>query len=320
MISVRDLHKSYAAFHAVRGITFDAPKGQVVGLLGPNGAGKTTTIRIITGYLPADRGSVSVLGADTLEDSARARSQIGYLPESSPLYPEMRTIDYLRFRARLFKVPSSRVRAAVEQAIDRCWLAEVRRKRIGHLSKGYKQRVGLAAAILHDPAVIILDEPTNGLDPSQIVEMRRLIRELGRDRTLLVSSHILSEVEKTCDRVVVIARGRVRADGPPGDLLRQASRNAPCRIEFLPPDDNARQAILAALGALPNVREVTLDTPSTSDEPLRTRCLLVPVDDADPREDAAALITRAGGRLREITRETATLEKVFMRAIEGDDA
>ncbi len=318
MISVRDVHKSYARVHAVRGVSFDAPKGQVVGLLGPNGAGKTTTIRIITGYLPADRGAVTVEGADTLENSADARRRIGYLPESAPHYPEMRTNDYLRFRAKLFGVPRNERRAAINRAIDRCWLGEVRKRRVGQLSKGYKQRVGLAAAILHNPSVIILDEPTNGLDPTQIVEMRRLIRELGQERTVLVSSHILSEVERTCDRVVVIARGRVRADGAPADLLRQATRGSPCSVEFRSPNERSRDAAISLLRG--HCKDVRIEPATPGADPLITRCLVTPRDDEDLREPIARAIVASGGTLRELSVQAATLERVFMQAIEGDDA
>lgn len=218
MLAVRGVTKSFGTVPAVRGVSFDIAPGQVVGLLGPNGAGKTTTIRMITGMFPPDSGTITVDGADTIESSIQARRAIGYLPESAPAYAEMSVESLIDFRATLFGLPRRARRQRVEKVIERCWLADVRKRRVGHLSKGFRQRVGLAAAIVHEPKVLILDEPSNGLDPTQIAEMRRLIRELGRDRAVLVSSHILPEVEKTCDRAIIVIRGVVRADGTPESL------------------------------------------------------------------------------------------------------
>ncbi len=209
-----------------------SPRGRSFGLLGPNGAGKTTTLRMITGYLPPSAGAVSVCGHDSVTDSMNARRSLGYLPEAAPLYPEMRVRDYLVYRAKLFGMPRGGRAAAIGRVIDKCWLGEVSQRRIGQLSKGYKQRVGLAGAMIHDPPVLVLDEPTSGLDPAQIRETRSLIRDLSHKRTVIVSSHILPEVEKTCDRVVIIARGRLRADGAPADLLAGQRDRAPCLIEI----------------------------------------------------------------------------------------
>jgi ABC-2 type transport system ATP-binding protein len=231
MLCVRGVTKSFGSFRAVGGVggagggvgvgvSFEIAKGQIVGLLGPNGAGKTTTIRMITGMFPPDTGTITVNGSDTIDASIAARQAIGYLPESAPAYAEMAVEDLIDFRATLHGLPRRTRKAQVDRAIERCWLSDVRRRRVGHLSKGYRQRVGLAAAIVHDPKVLILDEPSNGLDPTQIAEMRRLIRELGQDRVVLVSSHILPEVEKTCDRVIIMIRGQVAADGTTASLTR----------------------------------------------------------------------------------------------------
>lgn len=314
MINVREIHKSFGRIHAVRGVSFDIPSGQVAGLLGPNGAGKSTTIRIATGYLPADRGNVSVDGQDTLENSLQARRRIGYLPESAPLYPEMRTEEYLRFRARVFGIARNARSKAIGRAIERCWLSEVRRRRVGTLSKGYRQRVGLAAALLHDPPAVILDEPSNGLDPTQILEMRKLIRDLGREKAVLVSSHILSEVERTCDRVIVIARGKVRTDGTPEGLIAKAGGRVADLIEFRAPDADTRAAILEAMRSAiePATGAVEYGDSST--------VFRVEGGDDSLRGKLAAIVVRERGELVEVRRSLPTLERIFLDAIEREDA
>jgi ABC-2 type transport system ATP-binding protein len=249
MIEVLDVRKRFGPVQAVRGVSFAVARGEALALLGPNGAGKTTTIRMITGALPPTSGAVRVDGLDSVHDSIAVRRRLGYMPESTPLYTEMRTADYLAYRARLFSIPRSARRAAIDRSIDRCRLADVRTRRIGALSKGYRQRVGLAAALLHDPPAVVLDEPTSGLDPSQIVEVRALIRELARDKAVILSSHILPEVEKTCDRVVVVAQGLVRASGAVADLLRSSA----CIVEIVGADAPSARAALAALPGVATV-------------------------------------------------------------------
>ena len=223
MIVVENLVKNYGNYPAVRGVSFEVPKGRVVGFLGPNGAGKSTTMRILAGFLTASGGRASVAGYDVFSDPIRARRQIGYMPENCPLYPEMRVIEYLRFRAGLKGLGWSTRRKRIDFVLERCWLKDVRRQLVGTLSKGYRQRVGLADALLADPPVLILDEPTAGLDPTQIRETRKLIRELGREHTMLLSTHILSEVEMTCDSAVIICQGRVEEDGTL-DAIRKKHR------------------------------------------------------------------------------------------------
>jgi ABC-2 type transport system ATP-binding protein len=230
MLSVRRVSKSFGSVAAVAEVSFEIGIGAVVGLLGPNGAGKTTTIRMITGMLAPDAGTIAVDGHDTIGASAAARRAIGYLPESAPAYPEMAVEDLIDFRASLYGMRRGVRRAAVARVLERCALVEVRRRRVGHLSKGYRQRVGLAAAMVHDPKVLVLDEPANGLDPTQIAEMRTLIRELADRRVVLVSSHILPEVEKTCPRVIVMIRGRVRADGLSASLVDKRGSGGGVRI------------------------------------------------------------------------------------------
>lgn len=213
MIVVDNLTKYYGEYPAVRGVSFEVPKGRVVGFLGPNGAGKSTTMRVLAGYLTATSGRASIAGFDVFSDPIRARRQIGYMPENCPLYPEMRVVEYLRFRAGLKGLGRFSRGRRIDYVLEKCWLKDVRRQLIGTLSKGYRQRVGLADALLADPPVLILDEPTAGLDPTQIRETRKLIRELGREHTMLLSTHILSEVEMACDTVIVIYQGRVVEHG-----------------------------------------------------------------------------------------------------------
>jgi ABC-2 type transport system ATP-binding protein len=213
MIRVENLVKYYGEYQAVRGVSFEVPKGRVVGFLGPNGAGKSTTMRILAGFLTASSGRASIAGKDVFSDPIAARRNIGYMPESCPLYPEMRVIEYLKFRGGLKGLGWGARRKRIDYVLDRCWLKDVRTQLVGTLSKGYRQRVGLADALLADPPVLILDEPTAGLDPTQIRETRKLIRELGREHTMLLSTHILTEVEMTCDSAVIIYQGGVVEDG-----------------------------------------------------------------------------------------------------------
>jgi ABC-2 type transport system ATP-binding protein len=213
MIAVEHLTKYYGEYQAVRGITFQVPKGNVVGFLGPNGAGKSTTMRILAGYLTATSGRAAIDGHDVFTDPIEARRRIGYMPESCPIYPDMRVEEYLRFRAGLKGLERSQRRRRIDYVIRRCWLSDVRRQLVGTLSKGFRQRVGLADALVADPPVLILDEPTAGLDPTQIRETRKLIRELGSEHTMLLSTHILSEVEMACDTVIIIDQGIVKEQG-----------------------------------------------------------------------------------------------------------
>jgi ABC-2 type transport system ATP-binding protein len=221
VIHVSRLTKFYGDYAAVRDVSFDVPRGQVVGFLGPNGAGKTTTLRILAGYLTATSGRAVIDGFDVFWRPVEVRRRIGYMPENCPLYPEMRVVEYLTFRAGVKGLHGRAARRRVEEVIRRCWLDDVRRQLIGTLSRGYRQRVGLADVLVHNPPVLILDEPTAGLDPGQIRETRQLIRELGREHTVLLSTHILSEVEVTCDQAIIINRGRVAAAGPLDELRAQ---------------------------------------------------------------------------------------------------
>src|ERR1700730_15344030 len=249
MIEAHDLSRRYGDFTAVDGVSFAAADHEILGMLGPNGAGKTTTIRMITGFLPPTAGRVTVAGRDLFESPTEVRRHLGYLPENVALYPEMRVEEYLLYRARLEGLAGGDLRTAVGEAVERCMLEEVGHQIIGTISKGFRQRVGLATAILHRPGVLVLDEPTVGLDPQQIISIRELIRELGRERTLLLSTHILPEVELLCDRVLIIDRGRIVAEGEPESLRDRLRGNPRLRVGFKgdPPD------AAVVLGGLPGV-------------------------------------------------------------------
>ena len=220
MIEVANLTKRYGELAAVRDASFTAPSGQILGFLGPNGAGKTTTMRIITGFLPATSGTVRVEGFDVFTQSSEVRRRIGYLPESPPLYNDMTAAGFLRFVARLKGMARGDLAGALDRVLETCGLTDVRDRLLGHLSKGFRQRVGLAQALIHDPPVLILDEPTIGLDPKQIIEIRRLIRTLGGKRTVVLSTHILPEVSQVCDKVVIINDGRIVVEDQLANLTR----------------------------------------------------------------------------------------------------
>jgi ABC-2 type transport system ATP-binding protein len=223
MIEVTNLSKRYGELTAVQDVSFTATPGEILGFLGPNGAGKTTTLRIVTGFLPATSGTVRVCGYDVFEQSAEVRRRIGYLPESPPLYNDMTVVPYLRFAGRIHGLGRGDLGAAIDRVVETCGLSAVTSRLLGHLSKGYRQRVGLAQALLHEPEVLILDEPTNGLDPGQIRDMLAFIRSLGAKRTIVLSTHILSQVLSACHKVVIINDGRVVLEAPLGDLTRDRS-------------------------------------------------------------------------------------------------
>ncbi len=323
MVVVTDIHKSFGQVYAVRGVSFELAPGQIAGLLGHNGAGKTTTIRMIAGYLTPDVGRVSVAGFDTVTNRQAALAKLGYLPEANPLYPEMGVPEYLHFRARLFGVERAKRHEAVERAIERCWLKEMRGRRIATLSKGYKQRVGLAAALLHEPPVLLLDEPTNGLDPTQIHETRGLIKELAADRTVLVSSHILPEIERVCDRVIIFAGGKVGADGSPTDLARgigvHAGRGNIGSVYTMEARSHEQSDARAASfeNALRANSGVSSFDPAAALPDGWTRWTIHATAAArDMREELAAAAAKHSLVVRELRSERASLEKVFMTVLE----
>ncbi|MEP0775483.1 MAG: ATP-binding cassette domain-containing protein [Acidobacteriota bacterium] len=300
MIEVEGLTKRFITRDVVDRVSFFVPEGEVLGFLGPNGAGKTTTMRMITGFLPATAGTVRVAGIDLDRDPLGVRAQIGYLPENVALYPEMRVEEYLRYRAALEGVPRAEVGKRLDEVSDRCMIGEVRRQLIGTLSKGYRQRVGLASALIHRPRVLILDEPTVGLDPRQIVKIRELIVELGRDHTVILSTHILPEVEQVCRRVLIIDDGRLVADGTPEQLRTAAAGAAELLVELEAPEADAQ----VALAALPGVAKVSGDGNG------RFRLTL---EGGDLRREVFRLAVEHGWTLLELRQTTPSLEDVFLR-------
>jgi len=301
MIQVEGLTKRFVTRNVVDRVSFFVPEGEVLGFLGPNGAGKTTTMRMITGILPATAGTVRVAGIDLDRDPLGVRSQIGYLPENVALYPEMRVAEYLRYRAALEGVPRAEVKKRLAEVSERCMVGEVLRQLIGTLSKGYRQRVGLAAALIHRPRVLILDEPTVGLDPRQIVKIRELIVELGRDHTVILSTHILPEVEQVCRRVLIIDDGRLVADGTPDELRGAATGTAELQVELEAPQADAQ----VALAALPGVAKVS----SQGNGRFR-----ISQDGAnDLRREVFRLAVEKGWTLLELRQTTPSLEDVFLR-------
>jgi ABC-2 type transport system ATP-binding protein len=285
----------------VRDLSFFVPEGQVLGFLGPNGAGKTTVMRMLTAFLPPTTGRVVVAGIDLDQDPVGLRRNVGYLPENVPLYPEMRAEEYLRFRADVEEVPRGEVRARIEDVVDRCMIGDVRRQVIGTLSKGYRQRVGLAGALIHRPPVLILDEPTVGLDPNQIIKVRELIAELGADHTVVLSTHILPEVEQVCERVFIIDRGRIVADGTPEALRTRMVGNPVVQIELKGTNGDP----LGALTSLPGVANVR----DLGDSRFRVEHTA----DNDPREAIFKLAVDRGWVLTTLVAEKASLEDVFVR-------
>jgi ABC-2 type transport system ATP-binding protein len=303
MIEAQGITRRYGDFTAVSGVSFTVDEGEIVGMLGPNGAGKTTAIRMVTGFLPPSGGKVTIGDRDLFEDASAARREIGYLPENVALYPEMRVGEYLRYRARLEGMPRGEAREAIGQVLASCMLTEVGEQIIGTLSKGYRQRVGLATAILHNPRVLVLDEPTVGLDPKQIVAIRELIRNLGKKHTILLSTHILPEVELLCDRVLIIDRGRIVAQGTPQSLRQQWMGDTRVRVGLKgDPEDAA-----VRLGALDGVRSIE---PAEGDG---CRFVLESAQYVDLRESIFHLAVERDWVLLELVEESASLEDIFVR-------
>jgi ABC-2 type transport system ATP-binding protein len=305
VLRAEGLVKRFEGLTAVDGVSFGVRRGEVFGFLGPNGAGKTTTIRILTGYMPATSGAANVAGFDVFSQSLAARRQIGYLPESVPLYTDMRVREYLNFRAKLRGMSKPDRQKRLERVVEMCWLGEAVDRPIGQLSKGFRQRVGLADALIHDPKVLILDEPTIGLDPTQIREMRNLIRQLGGKHTVLLSSHILPEVEATCDRTIIIAAGRIVAQGTVEQLRHQILGGSRVIAELRGNGQQMRKDI-AGLGGVRNVELQEQDGWNR---------LLIETSGKDVREDVSQMAARKGWNLREIRLEVGSLEEFFVQVV-----
>jgi ABC-2 type transport system ATP-binding protein len=305
MIEVSNLTKRYAGRTAVDDISFTVARGEIVGLLGPNGAGKSTTMRILSGFMPATQGTVRVAGFDIFHDSNEARRHIGYLPENNPLYPEMRVREYLKYRARLKGLGWRQTRERVSIVMEQCGLTDVGRRIIGQLSKGYRQRVGLADALVHEPDLVILDEPTIGLDPRQIRSVRALIKSLAGKHTVLISTHILPEVEMMCGRVLIMLDGRVLASDTPANLLRRMAGGSQIIAEIAAPADALRQA-------WEHLAEVEHFDVTPADGEF-FRCALTPRDGCDLRPAVFALVRANNWTLRELTRSRYSLEDIYVQ-------
>jgi ABC-2 type transport system ATP-binding protein len=317
VIEVEGLTKDYGTVVAVRDVSFSVGRGEVVGFLGPNGAGKSTTLRILAGFLGATSGKVRVNGHDIAEESLLARASLGYMPEAAPLYMELRVREYLEFRARLKRVPRAKQSRSVDRAIERANLNDVSETTIGHLSKGFRQRVGLADALVSDPPLLILDEPTAGLDPNQVREVRALIGELASDHTVLLSTHILSEVEATCQRALVIDRGRLVAQGTLAELSK--GRRSSTLLVVLRDPERRAAAILGEQTSVAGVE--ALDSVALADGYTRLRITLT--EASTPLEAGESLLStlvQAGIGVASLTPETATLEQIFAELTqdEGD--
>jgi ABC-2 type transport system ATP-binding protein len=312
LITVEKLTKRYPAKTAIEGMSFQVEKGEILGFLGPNGAGKTTTMRIITGFIPATDGKVSVDGFDVFENPLDVRRRIGYLPENPPLYLEMTVSSYLRFVAKIKGVPKEKLDLEVKRVMERVNIIDVRDRIISKLSKGYKQRVGLAQALLNDPPVLILDEPTIGLDPKQIHEVRELIKELAGDHTVVLSTHILPEVEQTCHRVIIIDHGKIVAVDTPKNLRSQLQGAEHISIEVQGPFSD----VVSKLKAMPGV----VDVRKVGDVDGRHKLQIESQLQKDVRSDLARTIVQNGWGLYELQSATMSLEDIFLKLTTAEEA
>jgi ABC-2 type transport system ATP-binding protein len=306
LVEVKDLVKYYGDRLAVDNISFDVGKGEILGFLGPNGAGKTTTMRIITGYMPPTRGEVKVCGIDVLEKPVEAKRLIGYLPENPPVYSDMTVISYLKFVAKLKRVPKNKIKERLDFVLEKCGLKDVKGRIIGNLSRGYRQRVGIAQAIIHDPQIMIFDEPTVGLDPQQVVEIRNLIKEISKDKTVILSTHILSEVTKICSRVIIISGGRLVFS----EYLDRIGA-IEGRRKFLfwfssPTEAQAAYNTIADIG-LKKIKDVKLEDSKISI-----------LSEDDIRKDLIKdLVSKSGVVPIKVDEEVPSLEEVYLKVVSG---
>lgn len=308
MIEVKGLRKKFGSKEALRGVSFDIDKGEIVGFLGPNAAGKTTMMRILTSFIPPTSGTVKVDGLDIFEDSLAIRKKLGYMPENVALYHEMKVIEYLKFIAKIEKVSKNKMPYELRSIIKKCGLEKVTGQLIGTLSKGYKQRVGLAQALIGDPEILILDEPTIGLDPKQITEIRNLIKELGKDKTVILSSHILPEVEMTCNRVIIINEGKIVASGSPESLTSGIQGGE--ALEVVVRGD--KEEILAKLKAVEGVKNIRDSVAEAKDA---HKFELESKEGIDLRSNVSKVIIEGGFELLEIKKEKMDLEDIFIKLI-----
>lgn len=315
MISVKNLTKYYGDFQALKGISFEIKSGEIVGILGPNGAGKSTTLRILTCYFNPTSGDAIIDGKSILDEENNVKKIIGYLPESAPLYNDMCVFDYLVYMADIQELERSKLNERLHYVVNVCGLKEVISKPIGELSKGYKQRVGLAGAIIHDPKILILDEPTNGLDPNQIVEIRELIKELGKEKTVLVSTHILSEVEATCSRAIIINKGNIIADDTPENLsLNFGNTNKSSTIKISIKTNDNIESVKEKLLSVSDIYKVEIE-----DNFNNIKELTIYSNSEEPRDEIYRFIKSTDWIIYEMTRVKENLETVFHTLTKGDE-
>lgn len=305
MIEVKGLTKKYGDIIGIRDVTFNVEKGEVLGFLGPNGAGKTTTMRIITGYMPPTEGVAKVCGYDVTTEPIEIKKRTGYMPEHPPLYPDMTVSDYLNFVAKIKGIHTSEVKNAVDGVIVRCGLEEVTKRLIKNLSKGYRQRVGVAQAIIHNPDVLVLDEPTIGLDPQQVLDIRNLIKELGKEHTIILSTHILPEVTMVCNRVLIIHRGSLVADESLAELYKKERDRLILTLRV----EGDREAVYKELRDIKGIGNV---------ERRNGEFVLECEGGVDPREEIVKFIVNAGYKLLEMKEEFPSLEEVYIRKVSGE--
>ena len=309
MIEVQNLSKQYGDVTAVDSVTFSAEKGEILGFLGPNGAGKTTTMRILTCYLPPSSGQASVDGYDVVEESMEVRKHIGYLPELPPLYPDMTVSSYLNFVAKIKGVPAGQMRSRLDDTMEKTGIAHVHRTVIGHLSKGFRQRVGLAQALIHNPSVLILDEPTVGLDPRQIIEIRETIKGLGGEHTIILSTHILPEASMTCQKIVIINEGRIVGEGTPESLMSQLKEGEVFRAQVAGPAADVRQLLRRVEGVVDVQEDLAHGAPDTDERAY----IITAAPGRDLRDHVARQVVDGGHSLRELRSLEMTLEDIFLR-------
>ncbi len=307
MIKVKNLVKQFGSTTAVDDVSFDVSKGEVVGFLGPNGAGKTTTMRILTCFLPADQGTAEIAGFDVFHNSLEVRSRVGYLPESAPLYYDMTPTDFLTFIARMRKIPANQIPDRIRKMIEVCGLQKELKKQIGTLSRGYRQRIGLAQSLIHDPDILILDEPTSGLDPTQIIEIRELIKEIGKEKTVILSTHILPEATATCGRILIINEGKLVADGTPEELTASASgEGASFYVTVKGPSTEVKQTFK-------NMDGVSYFKVLTAPDNDSVRLLLKATGGSQAAENIFKTAVDKNWVLTELHKESISLEDVFLQ-------
>tara|TARA_B100001765_G_C19491664_1_gene334231 strand:+ start:157 stop:1104 length:948 start_codon:yes stop_codon:yes gene_type:complete len=312
LISVKNLSKTYGSVRAVRSISFDLHDGEIVGFLGANGAGKSTTLKIMTGYISPTAGNVFFNDYNIQDHSLKIQKDIGYLPEVNPLYTEMKVYDYLHFNAEIRNIKGQNFKNAFQKVVDECALSEVVHRTIGNCSKGFRQRIGLAAAMIHDPKILILDEPVSGLDPNQIVEIRQLIKRLGKEKIVIMSSHILQEIQATVDRIIIINNGKIAADGTSDELLTDASGKTRLTMEVDNAEENTIQDMKATIPAI-SIRSITKENGSKIID------LEYPKAN-DPRPDIFNYAVKNNWIILEMVASKQNLEEIFRNLTKNGDS